>query len=126
MSKGEHSAAPERTVLVVIVTYKTADLVKNLLASLAGERAAEAARNIALRVVVIDSASGDSEMIQGTVADAGQSTGMAGDQEGTKRLPGYWFESRRGYFTKNHGVPYAMMAVLYFFLLTQLARQRRC
>jgi len=39
---------------------------------------------------------------------AGQSTGVTGDQEGTKRLPAYWFESRRRYFLKNHGLPYAM------------------
>jgi len=64
-------AAPQRTVLAVIVTYKTSALVKNLLASLAGERSAEAARNIVLRVVVIDNASGDAEPIQRVVSDAG-------------------------------------------------------
>jgi GT2 family glycosyltransferase len=64
-------AAPQRTVLAVIVTYKTSGLVKNLLASLAGERATEAARNIVLRVVVIDNASGDAEPIKRVVTDAG-------------------------------------------------------
>ena len=39
---------------------------------------------------------------------AGQSTGVTGDHEGTRRLPGYWFESRRRYYAKNHGLPYAM------------------
>jgi N-acetylglucosaminyl-diphospho-decaprenol L-rhamnosyltransferase len=71
ISKDELSAAAQRTVLAVIVTYKTAGLVKNLLASLAGERAAEAARNIVLRVVVIDNASGDAEPVQRIVADSG-------------------------------------------------------
>lgn len=39
---------------------------------------------------------------------AGQSTGVTGEHEGTKRLPSYWFESRRRYFAKNHGLRYAM------------------
>ncbi len=64
-------AVPQRTVLAVIVTYKTPILVKNLLTSLAGERSAEAARNIVLRVVVIDNASGDAEPIQRMVMDSG-------------------------------------------------------
>lgn len=38
---------------------------------------------------------------------AGQSTGMAGVGAATKRRPGYWFESRRRYFVKNHGAGYA-------------------
>lgn len=71
ISKNALSAAPQHTVLAVIVTYKTSGLVKNLLASLAGERLAEAARNIVLRVVVIDNASGDAELIQHLVTDAG-------------------------------------------------------
>jgi N-acetylglucosaminyl-diphospho-decaprenol L-rhamnosyltransferase len=71
ISKDALSAAPQRTVLAVIVTYKTSGLVKNLLTSLAGERLAEAARNIVLRVVVIDNASGDAELIQPMVTDAG-------------------------------------------------------
>ena len=70
-SPDAHSADAPRTVLAVIVTYKTPELVKNLLASLAGERAAEAARNIALRVVVIDNASGDAAPIQSTVSERG-------------------------------------------------------
>lgn len=39
---------------------------------------------------------------------AGQSTGVTGENEGTRRLPSYWFESRRRYFAKNHGLRYAM------------------
>jgi hypothetical protein len=41
---------------------------------------------------------------------AGQSTGVTVRGEGPRRLPDYWFESRRRYFVKNHGVPYAAVA----------------
>ena len=61
---------PTRTVLAVIVTYKTSTLVKNLLVTLANERAAEASRNISLRAVVIDNASGDAEPIQRAVNES--------------------------------------------------------
>ncbi len=47
------------------------------------------------------------------VHEGGQSTGMTGKalaQEGPKRRPGYWFESRRRYFTKRGGVAYAGLA----------------
>jgi N-acetylglucosaminyl-diphospho-decaprenol L-rhamnosyltransferase len=70
-TKDPRSATTQRTVLAVIVTYKTSALVQNLLASLAGERLAIGARNIVLRVVVIDNASGDAESIQRMVSDAG-------------------------------------------------------
>jgi GT2 family glycosyltransferase len=60
-----------RTVLAVIVSYKTAGLVKNLLVSLARERAAEAQRGLELRAVVVDNASGDAEPIQQAVASSG-------------------------------------------------------
>ncbi|MEA2698227.1 MAG: hypothetical protein QOI66_2498 [Myxococcales bacterium] len=39
---------------------------------------------------------------------AGQSTGVTTPRERPRRLPDYWFESRRRYFAKNHGVPYAV------------------
>jgi len=39
---------------------------------------------------------------------AGQSTGVTDRQEEAQRLPDYWFESRRRYFLKNHGLLYAM------------------
>jgi N-acetylglucosaminyl-diphospho-decaprenol L-rhamnosyltransferase len=39
---------------------------------------------------------------------AGQSTGVTGEKAVAQRLPGYWFESRRRYYLKNFGVPYAM------------------
>jgi N-acetylglucosaminyl-diphospho-decaprenol L-rhamnosyltransferase len=38
---------------------------------------------------------------------AGQSTGVTVQRERPARLPEYWFESRRRYFAKNHGLPYA-------------------
>lgn len=61
---------PARSVLAVIVTYKTSTLVKNLLVTLANERAPEASRNVSLRVVVIDNASGDAEPIQRAVMES--------------------------------------------------------
>jgi len=39
---------------------------------------------------------------------AGQSTGVTGFQPVAKPLPDYWFESRRRYFAKNHGLAYAV------------------
>lgn len=43
---------------------------------------------------------------------AGQSTGVTGRQHALRRLPGYWFQSRRYYFLKNHGPLYGMLADL--------------
>lgn len=42
----------------------------------------------------------------------GQSTGVTVLNEKPKRLPGYWFESRRRYYRKNHGLTYAVLADL--------------
>jgi hypothetical protein len=39
---------------------------------------------------------------------SGQSTGVTGVEAMAHRLPEYWFESRRRYYIKNFGVPYAM------------------
>jgi N-acetylglucosaminyl-diphospho-decaprenol L-rhamnosyltransferase len=44
----------------------------------------------------------------------GQSTGVTALDEKPKRLPRYWFESRRRYFAKNHGLAYAAAADLAF------------
>ena len=44
----------------------------------------------------------------------GQSTGVTVLDEAPKRLPRYWFESRRRYFAKNHGFVYAAAADLAF------------
>ncbi len=39
---------------------------------------------------------------------SGQSTGVTGKDSGMRRLPDYWYDSRRRYFVKNHGRLYAM------------------
>ncbi|MEY4508832.1 MAG: hypothetical protein RLZZ450_954 [Pseudomonadota bacterium] len=44
----------------------------------------------------------------------GQSTGVTTLDDKPKRLPRYWFESRRRYFAKNHGLAYAAAADLAF------------
>jgi N-acetylglucosaminyl-diphospho-decaprenol L-rhamnosyltransferase len=41
---------------------------------------------------------------------AGQSTGVTGADAEARPLPGYWYESRRRYFQKNHGLGYALAA----------------
>jgi N-acetylglucosaminyl-diphospho-decaprenol L-rhamnosyltransferase len=41
---------------------------------------------------------------------AGQSTGLISSAQIKPRMPAYWFESRRRYFTKNHGRLYAILA----------------
>jgi N-acetylglucosaminyl-diphospho-decaprenol L-rhamnosyltransferase len=46
----------------------------------------------------------------------GQSTGVTTLDEGPKRLPPYWFESRRRYFVKHHGHAYAALADAAFLL----------
>ena len=40
----------------------------------------------------------------------GQSTGVTSSCAATRRLPRYWFESRRRFFRKNHGLLYAILA----------------
>jgi len=42
--------------------------------------------------------------------NSGQSTKVTLLNGGPKRLPDYWFESRRRYFLVNHGVPYTIAA----------------
>ncbi len=51
---------------------------------------------------------------------AGTSTGLGHNSSQPTRLPGYWFESRRRYFAKNHGIPSAV-AIDVTFLLAQCA-----
>jgi N-acetylglucosaminyl-diphospho-decaprenol L-rhamnosyltransferase len=46
----------------------------------------------------------------------GQSTGVTTLDERPKRLPAYWYESRRRYFVKHHGVAYAALADVAFVL----------
>lgn len=40
----------------------------------------------------------------------GASTGVTDEKQPPRRLPTYWFDSRRRYFLKNHGVAHALMA----------------
>ncbi|MCI0569246.1 MAG: glycosyltransferase family 2 protein [Myxococcaceae bacterium] len=47
---------------------------------------------------------------------AGQSTGVTARDQGPRRLPRYWWESRRRYFVKNHGYAYAALADLAFMV----------
>jgi hypothetical protein len=54
----------------------------------------------------------------------GQSTGVHVTGEGPKRLPKYWFESRRRYFAKN-GYGYAAAADLAFFLGNSIGALKR-
>ncbi|HSV69340.1 MAG TPA: glycosyltransferase family 2 protein [Methylibium sp.] len=56
---------------------------------------------------------------------AGQSTGVTGTQAGLRRLPAYWFESRRRYFVKNHGRAYAATTDVVWGLAFLLWRLRR-
>lgn len=46
----------------------------------------------------------------------GQASGMGQANQGPRRLPAYWFESRRRYFVKNHGRLYAALADLGWIL----------
>jgi len=56
---------------------------------------------------------------------AGQSTGVTGKQVILRRLPAYWFHSRRRYFEKNHGRLYGMVADLGWVGAHLLARTKR-
>ncbi|MBC7138847.1 MAG: glycosyltransferase family 2 protein [Defluviimonas sp.] len=44
--------------------------------------------------------------------EAGAATGMQGGQHRSKALPGYWYDSWRMYFAKNHGRGYALATAL--------------
>jgi N-acetylglucosaminyl-diphospho-decaprenol L-rhamnosyltransferase len=54
---------------------------------------------------------------------AGQSTGVSSRHAG--RLPEYWFESRRRYFAKNHGIAYAMATDVAFVAAHLIGRAKR-
>lgn len=56
---------------------------------------------------------------------SGQSTGVTVVDQRPQRLPAYWFDSRRRYFTKNHGPLYAMGADLVFMASRTAAELRR-
>jgi N-acetylglucosaminyl-diphospho-decaprenol L-rhamnosyltransferase len=55
----------------------------------------------------------------------GQSTGVHAPEEAPKRLPKYCFDSRRRYFTKNHGLLYAAIADLLWIIGFSLWRIRK-
>ena len=56
---------------------------------------------------------------------AGQSTGVTGKRMTLRRLPAYWFHSRRRYFLKNHGRLYGMLADLGWLAGHGLARSKQ-
>jgi N-acetylglucosaminyl-diphospho-decaprenol L-rhamnosyltransferase len=56
---------------------------------------------------------------------AGASTGMVDRPPEPRRLPRYWFESRRRYFIKNHSRAYAMATDLVWIVAHALWRLRR-
>jgi N-acetylglucosaminyl-diphospho-decaprenol L-rhamnosyltransferase len=56
---------------------------------------------------------------------SGQSTGVTVREQAPRRLPAYWFASRRRYFSKNHGPAYAALADLAFLAGSALARMKR-
>ena len=57
---------------------------------------------------------------------SGQSTGVTAALPVPKRIPRYWYESRRRYFVKNHGRGYAIAADLGWAGAHVLWRLRRC
>lgn len=56
---------------------------------------------------------------------AGQSTGVTVRTDRPKRLPTYWFDSRRRYFVKNHGWLYAAATDIVWLKAFMLWRLRR-
>lgn len=56
---------------------------------------------------------------------AGQSTGVTHKTDRPKRLPAYWFESRRRYFVKNHGRWYAGLTDVFWMIAFATWRVRR-
>lgn len=55
----------------------------------------------------------------------GQASGVTGKRDITRRLPAYWFESRRRYFVKNHGLLYTALTDAAFAVSLGLYRIRR-
>lgn len=56
---------------------------------------------------------------------SGQSTGVTGKDSGLRRVPSYWYDSRRRYFVKNHGRLYAMATDLGWIASHLLGNLRR-
>ena len=55
----------------------------------------------------------------------GQASGVTGKSDTRRRRPAYWFESRRRYYTKNHGLLYTALADIAFAMSLGLYRIRR-
>jgi GT2 family glycosyltransferase len=55
----------------------------------------------------------------------GQSTGATGTIARARRMPQYWFDSRRHYFRKHHGAGYEFLANLVFVASYSLWRVRK-
>jgi hypothetical protein len=55
----------------------------------------------------------------------GQASGVTGADRGRKRMPRYWFESRRHFFLKMHGRCYKVLADLSWTMGFALWRLRR-
>lgn len=56
---------------------------------------------------------------------SGQSSGVTGHSDQLRRLPRYWYDSRRRYFVKNHGRAYAVATDLTWMAAHVLGRVRR-
>jgi len=56
---------------------------------------------------------------------AGQSTGVTSKSSIPRRIPAYWFDSRRRYFVKNHGRAYAVITDLVWMASYTFGRLRR-
>jgi hypothetical protein len=55
----------------------------------------------------------------------GASTGVTDEKSAPRRIPSYWFDSRRRYFVKNHGVLHALLADSAFLIGRSLRELRR-
>ncbi len=56
---------------------------------------------------------------------SGRSTGVSGEGASQRRMPAYWFESRRRYFLKHHGRAYTMLTDAGWIIGFALWRVRR-
>jgi GT2 family glycosyltransferase len=55
----------------------------------------------------------------------GQSTGVTDARQGPKRLPAYWFESRRRYYVLAFGLPHAVIIDLAALLANSVGHLKR-
>ena len=56
----------------------------------------------------------------------GQSTGITNNGAVTKKMPNYWFDSRRRYFLKNYGVIHAVLADIFWLIGFSTWKIRNC